>query len=115
MPQSLARLHHRRDLTYRTLVDAPQSSIALSWPQDATTDLVEDFIGIVRGRTVNSTRGRVQQPPAEPKAERAKPRTGGGAPRKAGSGGASRGRSGGATGGGRRGTGGKPGKPRRRS
>ncbi|MFM9630163.1 MULTISPECIES: LysR family substrate-binding domain-containing protein [Streptomyces] len=115
VPQSLARLHHRRDLTYRTLVDAPQSSIALSWPQDATTDLVEDFIGIVRGRTVNSTRGRVQQPPAEPKAERAKPRTGGGAPRKAGSGGASRGRSGGATGGGRRGTGGKPGKPRRRS
>ncbi|MDX3573719.1 LysR family substrate-binding domain-containing protein [Streptomyces sp. ID05-47C] len=113
VPQSLARLHHRRDLTYRTLVDAPQSSIALSWPQDATTDLVEDFIGIVRGRTVNSTRGRVQQPPAEPKAERAKPRTGGGAPRKAGSGGASRGR--GATGGGRRGTGGKPGKPRRRS
>ncbi|MFG3516130.1 LysR family substrate-binding domain-containing protein [Streptomyces bobili] len=115
VPQSLARLHHRRDLTYRTLVDAPQSSIALSWPQDATTDLVEDFIGIVRGRTVNSTRGRVQQPPAEPKAERTKPRTGGGAPRKAGSGGASRGRSGGATGGGRRGTGGKPGKPRRRS
>ncbi|MEV5490811.1 LysR family substrate-binding domain-containing protein [Streptomyces bobili] len=115
VPQSLARLHHRRDLTYRTLLDAPQSSIALSWPQDATTDLVEDFIGIVRGRTVNSTRGRVQQQPAEPKAERAKPRTGGGAPRKAGSGGASRGRGGGATGGGRRGTGGKPGKPRRRS
>ncbi|MEU9666178.1 LysR family substrate-binding domain-containing protein [Streptomyces bobili] len=116
VPQSLARLHHRRDLTYRTLVDAPQSSIALSWPEDATTDLVEDFIGIVRGRTVNSTRGRGQQPPAEPKAERAKPRTGGAAPRKAGSGGAARGgRSGGAKGGGRRGTGGKPGKPRRRS
>jgi DNA-binding transcriptional LysR family regulator len=58
VPQSLARLHHRRDLTYRPLVDAPQSSVALSWPEDATTDLVEDFIGIVRGRTVNSTRGR---------------------------------------------------------
>ncbi|MFC3571863.1 LysR substrate-binding domain-containing protein [Streptomyces yaanensis] len=58
VPQSLARLHHRRDLTYRPVVDAPQSSVALSWPEDATTDLVEDFIGIVRGRTVNSTRGR---------------------------------------------------------
>lgn len=58
VPQSLARLHHRRDLTYRTVVDAPQSSVALSWPEEATTDLVEDFIGIVRGRTVNSTRGR---------------------------------------------------------
>ncbi|WP_345942868.1 LysR family substrate-binding domain-containing protein [Streptomyces sp. SID486] len=58
VPQSLARLHHRRDLTYRPVVDAPQSSVALSWPEEATTDLVEDFIGIVRGRTVNSTRGR---------------------------------------------------------
>lgn len=58
VPQSLARLHHRKDLTYRPLTGAPQSSVALSWPEDATTDLVEDFIGIVRGRTVNSTRGR---------------------------------------------------------
>ncbi|MFI6544276.1 LysR family transcriptional regulator substrate-binding protein [Streptomyces prunicolor] len=66
VPQSLARLHHRRDLTYRTVVDAPQSDVALSWPEDRTTELVEDFIGIVRGRTVNSTRGRTPTP-AEPK------------------------------------------------
>jgi DNA-binding transcriptional LysR family regulator len=71
VPQSLARLHHRRDLTYRPVVDAPQSSVALSWPEDATTDLVEDFIGIVRGRTVNSSRGRnPAQTPAQPKRER---------------------------------------------
>jgi len=66
VPQSLARLHHRKDLTYRTVLDAPQSDVALSWPEEATTDLVEDFIGIVRGRTVNSTRGRTP-PPAQPK------------------------------------------------
>lgn len=66
VPQSLARLHHRKDLTYRTVVDAPQSDVALSWPEDATTELVEDFIGIVRGRTVNSTRGRTPTP-AQPK------------------------------------------------
>jgi DNA-binding transcriptional LysR family regulator len=58
VPQSLARLYHRKDLTYRPVTDAPESSVALSWPEEATTDLVEDFIGIVRGRTVNSTRGR---------------------------------------------------------
>ncbi|MEU3890378.1 LysR family substrate-binding domain-containing protein [Streptomyces sp. NPDC029041] len=63
VPLSLARLHHRKDLTHRPLKDAPESSVALSWPEDAKTDQVEDFIGIVRGRTVNSTRGR-QQPPA---------------------------------------------------
>ena len=65
VPQSLARLHHRRDLTYRPLPDAPQSSVALSWLEEQTTDLMEEFIGIVRGRTVNSSRGsRTPTPPA---------------------------------------------------
>ncbi|WP_030017316.1 LysR family transcriptional regulator substrate-binding protein [Streptomyces monomycini] len=62
VPQSLARLHHRKDLKYRTLTDAPQSQVALAWPEERTTDQVEDFIGIVRGRTVNSSRGRTQAP-----------------------------------------------------
>lgn len=62
VPQSLARLHHRRDLTYRPLTDVPQSRVALSWPEDETTDLMEQFIGIVRGRTANSTRGRQPEP-----------------------------------------------------
>ena len=60
VPQSLARLHHRRDLTYRPLVDAPESQVALSWPEDETTELMEHFIGIVRGRTVNTSRGPAQ-------------------------------------------------------
>ncbi|WUG43302.1 LysR family substrate-binding domain-containing protein [Kitasatospora sp. NBC_00458] len=60
VPQSLARLHHRRDLVFRPVTDAPQSQVALSWPEEQTTDLVEEFIGIVRGRTVNSSRGRGQ-------------------------------------------------------
>ncbi|MFH9012162.1 LysR family transcriptional regulator substrate-binding protein [Streptomyces sp. NPDC017943] len=70
VPLSLARLHHRKDLTHRPLEEAPGSSVALAWPEDAKTDLVEDFIGIVRGRTVNSTRGRTQ-PPAQEKSRRA--------------------------------------------
>lgn len=64
VPQSLARLHHRRDLTYRPVSDAPESRVALSWLEDETTDAMEQFIGIVRGRTANSTRGR---PPATSK------------------------------------------------
>lgn len=67
VPLSLARLHHRKDLTHRPLEGAPESSVALSWPEAATTDRVEDFIGIVRGRTVNSTRGRRQEPAREKK------------------------------------------------
>ncbi|MFI0773974.1 LysR substrate-binding domain-containing protein [Streptomyces sp. NPDC021212] len=118
VPQSLARLHHRRDLTYRPVTDAPESSVALSWPEDATTDLVEDFIGIVRGRTVNSTRGRTP-PPAQPKRKPAAGKTASGkaagktAAGKPGSGKAAgknpRGRSAAPKSGGRRG------RPRRRS
>ncbi len=68
VPQSLARLHHRKDLTYRPLTDAPESQVALIWPEDDPSELVEQFIGIVRGRTVNSTRG-----PAPAKATVKKP------------------------------------------
>jgi DNA-binding transcriptional LysR family regulator len=108
VPQSLARLHHRKDLTYRPVSDAPESRIALSWPQDETTDLVEQFIGIVRGRTVNSTRGRPPTP-AQPKRKRSDT---GGAQRKPAAG-KSSGKSPRSGSGGPKG--GKRGKPRRRS
>ncbi|WP_028807807.1 LysR family substrate-binding domain-containing protein [Streptomyces canus] len=121
VPQSLARLHHRRDLTYRPLTDAPQSEIALAWREDATTDMVEDFIGIVRGRTVNSSRGRTK---AEPERGQRPEKGGGRKPAGAGKGtargtsGAGKGvrggsgRSGGS--GGSKGAGARRGKPKRR-
>ncbi|GGP68425.1 LysR family substrate-binding domain-containing protein [Streptomyces sindenensis] len=85
VPQSLARLHHRKDLTYRPVPETPESRVALSWPQaDEAPDLVEEFIGIVRGRTVNSTRGRATTPQhptakAKEKAKGKRAGTGGGA------------------------------------
>ena len=114
VPQSLARLHHRKDLTYRPLTGVPESRIALSWPEEKTTDLVEEFIGIVRGRTVNSTRGRPPTPP-QPKAGRAGKKSGGA--RKPAAGKTSRGGSGGSgrAAGSKNPKGGvKRGKPRRR-
>ncbi|MBL1096667.1 LysR family substrate-binding domain-containing protein [Streptomyces coffeae] len=111
VPQSLARLHHRRDLTYRPVTDAPESRIALSWPEDATTDLVEDLIGIVRGRTVNSSRGRKPAPATPAQPGRKRPDTGG-ARGKPTAGRAARTSSRSGSGGPK---GGKRGKPRRRS
>ncbi|REK89348.1 LysR family transcriptional regulator [Streptomyces inhibens] len=108
VPQSLARLHHRKDLTYRPVSDVPESRVALSWPEEATTDLVEDFIGIVRGRTVNSSRGRAQTP-AQP--QRKRPDTGGA--RRKPTAGKATGKSPRSGSGGPKG--GKRGKPRRRS
>lgn len=56
VPMSLARLHHRKDADHRPLIDGPTSTVALVWPRDRTTDDVETFVGIVRGRTANSSR-----------------------------------------------------------
>jgi len=58
VPMSLARLHHRRDLVHRPLAGGPGAPVLLAWRTDHTTEAIEDFIGIVRGRTVSSTRGR---------------------------------------------------------
>lgn len=68
VPQSLARAYHRRDLTYRALTDAPTSTVALAWRREESTrpELIEHMIGIVRGRTVNSTRGAAGGQPAAP-------------------------------------------------
>ena len=57
VPMSLARLHHRKDTAYRPLRGGPTSRVALAWVAERTTPAVETFIGIVRGRTANSSRG----------------------------------------------------------
>lgn len=56
VPMSLARAHHRKDAEHRVLVDGPTSTVALAWPRDRTTPDVDTFVGIVRGRTANSSR-----------------------------------------------------------
>lgn len=56
LPQSLARHHHRSQLRYRPVADAPESEIGLAWLADREDPEIEEFIGIVRGRTVNSSR-----------------------------------------------------------
>ncbi|WP_195731237.1 LysR family substrate-binding domain-containing protein [Streptomyces albidoflavus] len=124
VPQSLARLHHRRDLTFRPLLEVPASRVALSWPEEHTTDLVDAFIGIVRGRTANSTRGRLPATPAParpkgrgtdaksaPRKGAAKAGSGGKNPR--GAAGGPKGAKGGKASGGAKGA--RRGKPRRRS
>jgi DNA-binding transcriptional LysR family regulator len=63
VPQSLARFHHRKDLTYRPITDAPGCAVALAVVEGPQHELVEEFIGIVRGRKPGSSRGRVQQAP----------------------------------------------------
>lgn len=70
VPQSLARLYHRRDLTYRPIADGPKCAVALAFPEGPQSALIEEFTGIVRGRKPGSSRG--QLPPAPKRTAREK-------------------------------------------
>jgi DNA-binding transcriptional LysR family regulator len=56
VPQSVARALSRRDVVARPLRDAPDTGIALAWPAASPHPLADVFVGIVRGRTANSSR-----------------------------------------------------------
>jgi DNA-binding transcriptional LysR family regulator len=56
VPMSLARLHARKDVAFRPVRGAEPSRVALAWRRDADTPDVQTFVGIVRGRTRNSSR-----------------------------------------------------------
>jgi DNA-binding transcriptional LysR family regulator len=63
VPQSLARLHHRKDLTYRPITDAPTCPVALAVREGPQPALVDEFIGIVRGRKTGTSRGQAEPAP----------------------------------------------------
>ena len=57
VPMSVARLHQRKDVTFRTVTDLPSTTIGLAWLVDNDDPRVQTFIGIVRGRSERSSRG----------------------------------------------------------
>ncbi|BAS06700.1 hypothetical protein AHiyo4_01220 [Arthrobacter sp. Hiyo4] len=62
----------------RRLTGAPVTEIALAWPSDSSDDIIEEFIGIVRGRTAASSRqpsAQQEKPKKEPKPDRRGPRS----------------------------------------
>ena len=56
VPLSLARLHHRKDAVSLPLRDGEPTRIALAWPRAADDEIRQEFVGVVRGRTVRSSR-----------------------------------------------------------
>lgn len=72
VPHSIARLYARRDLVYRTMMGVPATEIALAWPAAHTTELIEEFVGVVRGRSERSSRAQAQRKKTEPKKTTAK-------------------------------------------
>lgn len=70
VPQAVARLHSRKDVIARPVTDAAESQIALAWLEENTTPDVEEFIGVVRGRTARSSRAPQEEPEKAPAKER---------------------------------------------
>jgi len=62
LPMAVARHFNVKDTVARRLTGAEGTDIALAWPTEATDEVLEEFIGIVRGRTAQSSR----QPSAQP-------------------------------------------------
>ena len=56
MPQAVARALSRKDLVARPVTDAPDTGIGLAWLTSAQHPLIDTFVGIVRGRSANSSR-----------------------------------------------------------
>jgi DNA-binding transcriptional LysR family regulator len=62
VPMSVARLYARKDVASRPLVDGPEFRVGLAWRVDNDDPRVETFVGIVRGRTAQSSRSPAPQP-----------------------------------------------------
>ncbi|RFA10142.1 hypothetical protein B7R54_13670 [Subtercola boreus] len=56
VPQAIARLSSRKDVVYRPVTDVAETRIALAWLSEETTADIEEFVGIVRGRSASSSR-----------------------------------------------------------
>lgn len=73
VPASLARLHHRKEVTARPVTGVAPSGVGLAWLTERSDERTDYFIGIVRGRTANSSRSPVpgeSAPGPAPKPER---------------------------------------------
>ena len=72
VPHSIARSHSRRDLVYRPVTDAEPTRVGLAWLRENPHEMIEEFVGIVRGRTVNSSRSPSRPAAPQPSAPRAR-------------------------------------------
>ncbi len=83
VPMSIARTHSRRDLTYRPVTDADPTRIGLAWRAENPHPLTDEFIGVVRGRTAQSSRTQQERARvAKPVKTETRGRAGRGRPRR---------------------------------
>jgi DNA-binding transcriptional LysR family regulator len=57
LPMSVSRLLQRKDVVQREVTDLPPSTIALVWLRERDGETTQAFVGVVKGRSANSSRG----------------------------------------------------------
>lgn len=57
VPMAVARLHQRKDVVHRVVTDLAPTTVALVWRRDRDDDTTQTFVGVVKGRTANTSRG----------------------------------------------------------
>jgi DNA-binding transcriptional LysR family regulator len=57
VPMSVARLHQRKDVVHSVVTDLPPTTVALVWRRERDDDTTQAFVGVVKGRTANTSRG----------------------------------------------------------
>ena len=57
LPMSVARLHHRKDVTHCPVLGPAPTTIALIWLTERDDAITQAFVGVTRGRTPRSSRG----------------------------------------------------------
>ncbi len=62
LPMSVARQLRRRDVVAVPVDGVEETQVGLAWRAGDEDPRIEDFVGIVRGRTPNSSRGAAPQP-----------------------------------------------------
>jgi DNA-binding transcriptional LysR family regulator len=62
LPMSVARLHHRKDVRAVPVPELEETQVGLAWKVDDEDPRLEEFVGIVRGRTERSSRGPARSP-----------------------------------------------------
>lgn len=68
LPSSVARMLSRKDVVLRRVEGLPGYDVALAWRRDRDDAVIQEFIGIARGRRPGSGRSELLQKSAHPKA-----------------------------------------------
>lgn len=59
LPNSVARMLSRKDIVIRRVEDIPGYEVGLGWLKEKDSDLIQEFIGVARGRKPGSGRSAI--------------------------------------------------------